>query len=58
MYMYSVYKEFLRYKLSIEIKDHKFGDLVLFYITITSKSGNIDTLQWTTQITVHNLASH
>ena len=35
MYMYSVYKEFPRYKLSIEIKDHKFGDLEHFYITIT-----------------------
>ena len=64
MYMYSVYKEFPRYKLSIEIKDHKFGDLyehLYVYNHHSSKSGHIDrfdTLQWTTQITVHNLASH
>ena len=41
MYMYSVYKEFPRYKLSMEIKDHKLGDLEHFYITTTLQ--NLDT---------------
>ena len=35
MYVYSIYKELPRYKLSIEIKDHKFGDLEHFCITTT-----------------------
>ena len=41
MYMYSIYKELSRYKLSIEIKDHNFGDLEHLYNHYSSKSGHI-----------------
>ena len=41
VHMYSVYKEFPRYNLSIEIKDHKFGDLKHLYNHHCSKSVHI-----------------